>query len=206
MIRQVWPFGEIRPLCHSVIMADPPWDWTAYSDKGLGRSPEAHYRTMPVSEIKALPVQDLAAKDCVLFLWTTSPHLPDALDVMQSWGFRYVGKAFCWAKNTLQADRKPRPDLGIGHDYNWKLGPGYTSRANTEDCLLGTIGSPSRLSAGVRELIVAPTREHSRKPDEAYERAERLYPGPYLELFSRQTRPGWQSWGNEIGKFDKEGV
>lgn len=81
------------------------------------------------------------------------------------------------------------------------MGTGYWTRANPEQCLLFTRGSPKRLSASIEKLIVSPRREHSRKPDEIYERIEKLVGGPYLELFSRQERAGWKTWGNQVGKF-----
>lgn len=185
------------PLFHfGLILADPPWDFSTYSDKAQ-RSAKNHYDTMSVDQICAMPVGHLASKDCALLLWGTSPNLPDALAVINAWGFTYKSKAFCWAKpNTRQTAGKANSDA------TWFMGMGYGSRANTEDCWLATTGSPERLNADVRELIVAPRREHSRKPDAIYERAERLFPGPYLDLFSRQERPGWTSWGNEVGKFE----
>ena len=84
------------------------------------------------------------------------------------------------------------------------MGLGYWTRANTEACLLATRGHPKRLRADIRQLIVAPRREHSRKPEAIYERIERLVAGPRLELFARQSRPGWTAWGNESTKFDME--
>lgn len=194
-----WPFAPLLPLRYGVIMADPPWDFSNYSEKGEGRNAKAHYGCMPTDEIAALPVGHLAAGDCALFLWGTSPMLPDALRVMDAWGFEFRGKAFCWAKQTKQGIAKPR--LPIADDHNWRMNNGYGTRSNTEDCWLGVMGAPPRLDKGVRELIVAPMREHSRKPDEAYERAGRLYPGWRLELFSRTTRPGWDVWGKEAGKW-----
>ena len=81
---------------------------------------------------------------------------------------------------------------------------GHWTRGNPEQCLLFTLGAPERLSAGVRKLIVAPRREHSRKPDEQYAAIEALCPGPYAELFARQHRPGWDAWGNQTDRFEKE--
>jgi N6-adenosine-specific RNA methylase IME4 len=78
---------------------------------------------------------------------------------------------------------------------------GYWTRANTEPCLLATRGRPKRLNADVRQAIIEPRREHSRKPDGIHKRIERLVAGPYLELFARQQRPGWDVWGNEVDKF-----
>jgi N6-adenosine-specific RNA methylase IME4 len=80
-------------------------------------------------------------------------------------------------------------------------GMGYTTRKNAEDCLLFRVGAPKRLAADIDEVIFAPVREHSRKPGEAIERIERFCAGPHVELFARETRPGWDSWGDEVGKF-----
>lgn len=156
---------------------------------------------MTIDDIKALPVADVAARDCVLILWYVAPLLPEALEVGRAWGFAYKTSGFTWAK--LRRVSSKRHQL---HDDHWHklfpIGTGYWTRANPEQCLLFTRGRPKRLSAAVRELIVAPRREHSRKPDEQYVSIEQLVAGPYLELFARSARPGWTAWGNEVGKFD----
>jgi N6-adenosine-specific RNA methylase IME4 len=121
--------------------------------------------------------------------------IPHALEVMAAWGFTYKTIGFVWAKTTSRTDMSWAP--------KYHMGLGYWTRANVEIVLLGVRGKPKRTGKGVRQLIVAPKREHSRKPDEFYERAERLCDGPYLELFSRQSRPGWSAFGNEVGKFDE---
>jgi N6-adenosine-specific RNA methylase IME4 len=128
------------------------------------------------------------APDCFLFLWATDPMLPQALKLMAGLGFSYKTVGFYWAKQNPSG--------------KFPIGTGYYTRANPEQCLLGTIGSPKRKSAAVRKLIVAPPREHSRKPDQIYESIEALCHGPYAELFSRTTRPGWSAFGNETGKFN----
>ena len=113
--------------------------------------------------------------------------------MIEAWGFTYKTCGFCWNKgNTLPLF----PD-----DFKDKMGLGYWTRANSEVCLLATRGKPKRLNADVRQIIQAPLREHSRKPDEVYSKIERLVDGPYLELFARQQWPGWDVWGNEVGKF-----
>jgi N6-adenosine-specific RNA methylase IME4 len=170
---------------HGVILADPPWTFATYSRKGKGRSAEAHYDCMSLADIKALPVADWAAPDCALFLWATDPSLPQALGVIEAWGFAYKTVAFTWAKTTKD---------GAG----FPIGCGYWTRANPKQCLLATRGRPQRLSRAVPQLILAPRREHSRKPDESYERIEALVPGPYLELFARAPRAGWHAWGHEV--------
>lgn len=170
---------------YGVIYADPPWGFKVRSDKGMGRSAEAHYDTMSLEDVKAMPVQDMAAPDCVLLLWVTDPFLALGLDVIDAWGFAYKTIGFYWAKTGKTPGTFP-------------IGTGYWTRANPELCLLATRGRPKRLNADVRKLIMAPRREHFRKPDEAYDRIERLVAGPYLELFARQRRAGWDSLGAEV--------
>ncbi len=183
-----------RPKHYKVIYADPPWTFATYSRKGKGRSPEAYYDCMTLADIKALPVTEWAADDCVLLLWTTDPLLEKAFDVINAWGFTYKTVGFYWAKL-----RKPGM---LYNDGNFFTGLGFWTRSNPEPCLLATRGNPHRRSASVRKLIVSPRREHSRKPDEVYERIEALCEGPYLEMFARfsqpgGSRPGWDLWGHE---------
>lgn len=209
----------VPPGGFGVILADPPWRVSMWGPKGMGRSPdgpvtrnvsrqnspERHYATMPIDEIKALPVASLAARDCVLLVWAVDPLLPQAVEVGEAWGFKYKTVGFYWAK--LRRETSTRAELHDDpHHKMFPMGTGYWTRANPEPCLLFTRGSPKRLSAGERKLIVAPRREHSRKPDEQYDRIERLVAGPYLELFARQSRPGWTTWGNQADKFDAPAV
>ena len=171
---------------YGAILADPPWHWKARSQKGEGRSAKNHYDVMRLSDLMWLPIP--AADDCVLFMWAIDPMLPQAFKLINGWGFTYKTVAFTWAKINVS-----------GKD---PIGGGYWTRANPEMCLLATRGKPKRIDKGVRQLVMAPRREHSRKPDEVYDGIERLVAGPYLEMFARQTRPGWDAWGNEVGKFD----
>jgi N6-adenosine-specific RNA methylase IME4 len=160
-----------------VISADPPWHERTYSRKGMGRSAAAHYDTMTLDEIKALPVADLAARDCALFLWTTWPMLELAIEVFSAWGFHYSSNAWVWVKTTKSG--KPR------------MMGGHTTRKCTEVCLLGLRGNPKRLSKAVTDVIIAPWTGPHVKPDEHFAKVEALYPGPYVELFARRRRPGW---------------
>lgn len=181
------------------ILADCPWRFQVWSAKGLDRAPP--YATMKLPEIMALPVADLAARDCILFLWATDPMLPQALEVGRAWGFTHKTTAFTWVK--MRRAGSPRGLLFKEPEHKlFPMGPGYWTRANPETCLLFTRGKPKRLSRSVRQLLIAPRREHSRKPDEQYARIEALCDGPYLELFARSRRSGWTAWGNEVGKFD----
>jgi N6-adenosine-specific RNA methylase IME4 len=186
------------------ILADPPWRYITWDKReaiprvrsiGTNVAAAVHYETMPLEEIEALPVHALAAADCSLFLWATWPNLIDALRVIGAWGFEYKTCAFCWTKaHAGQLEMFEDSMMGL-------LGMGYWTRANTEPCLLATRGRPKRLNADVRQAIIEPRREHSRKPDCTYDRIERLVAGPYLDLFSRTNRSGWTSWGTETGKF-----
>lgn len=184
------------------VLADPPWSFRSWSDKGKNRAPDAmvrqkglaerHYATMKLADIRALPVAEVCANDAVLFLWAVDCMLPEALGVMSRWGFTFKTVAFTWVKQNRVS---PTPAIGLG----------YWTRGNPEMCLLGTRGKPRRLSAAVRQLIEAPRREHSRKPDETHQRIEQLVAGPYLELFARQQRPNWSAWGDQVGVLDPAG-
>lgn len=181
--------GETR---FGVVLADPPWSFKTYSDKGQGRSASRHYATMSLDEITGLPVSTIAADDAWLFLWTTSAHLPHALKVMAAWKFAFSSIAFTWVK------LKRESNGGVGGFDDVHLSLGLTTRKSTELCLLGRHGAPRRMSKKVRELVVAPVREHSRKPDEVIERIQAFASGPYVELFARKAAPGWSAWGNEL--------
>lgn len=186
------------PKRYAVIYADPPWQFRVWSDKGDKRNglATAHYDTIALERLCALPVGDLAASDCALFLWSTWPNLPDALKLGEAWGFTYKTLAFDWLKRSRSS-------------HEWHTGLGYWTRANSEPCLLFTKGSPRRKSKGVKQVIadvgqgelfepiIAPLTVHSAKPFEAYRRIEALLDGPYLELFARVAWPGWDVWGNE---------
>jgi len=184
---------------YHVIVADPPWRFDVRNRAtGLGRSADRHYSTMTLDEINTLPVGEIAGPDCWLMLWTTGPHLPQALKVMHSWGFRYSALGFVWVK----LRRGYRPDLLGIRSSDLAMGLGYTTRKASEPCLLGRRGNPRRLRNDVRDVILAPVREQSRKPNEFYERVEQFAPGPRLDLFARERRPGWDAWGNELDKFE----
>ncbi len=171
---------------YNVIYADPPWQYKTYSKKGQGRSAESHYPTMSIADIKALPVGELAAKDCALFMWTTFPCLMEAFEVLDAWGFSYKTVAFVWVKQNRKSD-----------GLFW--GMGYWTRANAELCILATKGHPKRVSPGVHQVIVSHVEEHSKKPDEARRRILQLMGDlPRIELFARQSPPGWDVWGNEV--------
>lgn len=198
-----WSFDHLTPFRYGAILADPPWPYEMRSDKGHGKSPEAHYQTMTMGQLSALPVHELAARDCYLFMWSTWPHLSLAMDLMKDWGFTYVTGG-SWTKRSI----------------NWKvtMGTGYVLRSATEPFLVGKIGRPQPLNRSERGLIDAPRvvlqpgdvpdaidavrREHSRKPIQMREMIDRLLPRSYFcELFGREPWAGHDVWGNEADKF-----
>jgi len=187
---------------YRAILADPPWSFESWSEKGAGKSAKRHYNVMELHAIKSMPVgSTLAHPDgCVLFMWAVDSMLPEALEVIKAWGFTFKTVAFTWVKAELGPALTT--DLGPVREYTKEhFGMGYWTRGNPEMCLLATRGKPQKLSSSVRQLVVSPRREHSRKPDEIRTRIENLVPGPYLELFARSRAPGWDAWGNEINKF-----
>lgn len=189
------PFDGLRLFGYDIIYADPPWPFENYSTKRESRNPNNHYDTMSIEQIAALPVGHLASRDCALLLWAVDPLLPQAFEVMRAWGFDYKTVAFTWAKRTKL-------------DTGWHMGTGYHTRANPETCLLGLTGSLQRRSAAVRQLVVEPIREHSRKPDRIADDIVRIYGDrPRVELFARTKRPGWEAWGNQVERFaENEGA
>lgn len=182
-----WPFGALEPFAYQVVMIDPAWRFELFSEKGEAKSAQAHYRTMSIDEICALPVGSLAAPDCLLWLWATAPMLQQALRAMQAWGFAYCTMAV-WHKKTRHGKTA--------------FGSGYVMRSACEPVLIGTHGAPKTTNS-TRNLFEGLAREHSRKPDEAYRVAEGMMPGVRrADVFSRQTRTGWEACGDESGKFD----
>jgi len=196
-------FEDIPRLKYGVIMADNPWSFDNWSKAGELKNAKAKYDCMDLDAIKALQVGHLAARDCVLWLWGTNPMLPQAFEVMAAWGFAFK-TAGHWAKMTEKSYSREGPLNNIIRGKQ-AFGPGYWFRVAGEPYLFGTIGNPKQQVHNVRSLIIAPAREHSRKPDEAYREVERLMGDvPKLDLFSRQERPGWDSFGDEAGKFEGE--
>lgn len=207
------PFAGLPRAHYAVIYADPPWAfqtwWSGRSTKSPSpkkkfsypsRATMPAYEVMREPELSALPVADLAAKDCVLLMWSCWPVLQWSLRTIEAWGFEYKTCGFCWMKAHAGQIEMFQEDI----EAHMTLG--YWTRSNSEFCLLATRGKPKRIAADVRQGIIEPRREHSRKPDCVYDRIERLVAGPYLELFARTKRPGWTAWGNEVGKFGGAGA
>jgi N6-adenosine-specific RNA methylase IME4 len=155
-----------------VIVADPPWQYET------GNS--LPYPTMPIEDIKAMPVREIADENAVLWLWTTNAHLPVAFDVVTAWGFEYK-TLLTWVKD--------------------RMGTGEWLRGQTEHCLLGARGKPVFLHGSDGTALEGARREHSRKPEEFYALVERICPGSRVELFARTQREGWRAFGDQTGLF-----
>lgn len=184
---------------YRTIVADPPWDVKAGSAGGEYKVVEGKqvwnnhgmptrdlaYPPMSVASIRALPVYDLAEDDCHLYLWTTNGYLPDAFDVIHDWGFRY-STTIVWAKT---------PFGGGGLGGKWRI--------TTEFLLHATRGSLPGIGQiiGTWFHVKRPYEDgyprHSAKPPSFQDRIEQVSPGPYLEMFARGQRLGWDTWGNE---------
>jgi N6-adenosine-specific RNA methylase IME4 len=174
---------------YNIIYADPPWSYkkgTPFKKAPGFIHVSEHYNTMGVNEIKELPIKDLAGDNCTLFLWVTFPNLKEGLQVIEAWGFKYKTIGF----SRIKTNSKSRtPFFGIG----------YYTKSNCEVCLIGTKGTLPIKSNKVSSVVISPRREHSRKPDEVREKIVELYGDlPRIELFARETSPGWDVWGNEV--------
>jgi N6-adenosine-specific RNA methylase IME4 len=197
------PFEELRHRYYGAIAADPASRFKSYTaiqsqNWNSRRDNERHYQTMAVVELAALPVRELASPEgCHLFLWTSGPFLPQALELITAWGFKFSTRAFTWVK-TKRSWNPGDPLL----ESDFHIGLGLTVRHQTEIVLLARRGNCRRQAKDVRELILAPRREHSRKPDEFFRRVERYCAGPFVELFARERRPNWDCWGDEIDRFN----
>lgn len=176
---------------YELIYTDPPWRYQNYSyattktGSRAKRGVEKEYGTMALDEICSLPVQNMAAKDCLLAMWWVPPMPQEALDVVKAWGFTLkTMKGFTWHKTTTHG----KSFFGMG---NW-------TRCNTEDCLFAVRGKPKRVDASVRQFLEAPRGKHSEKPAEARDRLLKMMGDvPRLEMFAREATPGWDVFGNE---------
>lgn len=174
-----------------IILADPPWRFKSNSEAKPGRNAMGHYDCMELEEIEALPVKEIAAKDSLLLLWVTVPFLPYGLDVAKAWGFTYKSELM-WAKD--------------------RVGTGFWARNRHEVVLICRRGSFPCRGKGENSpfpdsVIEGQQREHSRKPDQLHEWIDAVPQWKdrtaRLEMFARESRPGWAAWGNETSKFDK---
>ena len=179
---------------YSIIYADPPWRFKNWSmtelakrgEKWARRNGRSPYDVMDNKDICNLPVNDLAEKDCILFMWATYPKLKEAFEVIEAWGFTYKTVAFTWVKQNKVSD-------------GWHFGLGYWTRGNPEICLLATKGKPKRINNSIANLTISHLRGHSQKPDEVRNKIVKLIGDlPRIELFARDKIKDWDSWGNEV--------
>ena len=178
---------------YQIIYADPPWDYQDKRNKPTKNNPHGaggaskHYTTMPLEDMKWLPIPSFTDKNCMCLMWATGPFMKEAIELMEFWGFKFRTIPFVWIKTTKDG-REPRGD-GIGS---------YTPN-NAEYILLGRKGNYWRNSTKVKQVILSPKTEHSKKPEEARKRIEELFGNvSRIELFARQKTEGWDVWGNEV--------
>ncbi len=162
------------------IVIDPPWPYRHKSAGPKGKGAAKHYKVLTIDQIATLQPGRLGLDNCMLWLWTTNAHIHDAFHLLEAWGIRYSGTKVTWVKT--------------------KIGLGYWLRGQTEDCLLGLIGKPKSvvLANGLSytTLLYSPGGRHSKKPDAFYDMVTELGEGPYLDMFSREYRLNWTSWGD----------
>lgn len=176
---------------YNIIYADPPWKYgDVHTWHKMGGGVSNHYKCMTITELEQMgeTIQNIAAANCLLFMWVTFPNLKEGLKLIETWGFTYKTLGFSWIK-TNKKNRKPF------------FGIGFYTKSNCEVCLIGIKGKPGNLikSNKISSCIISERREHSRKPDEARKRIEQLVGNvPKIELFARQTAEGWDCWGNEV--------
>lgn len=175
---------------YQIIYADPPWKYRQGKSMGINfqGAADAQYPCMDYKDICDLSIKDISDKDCILFLWATFPQLKKALEVIETWGFKYKTVAFTWLKTTINT-------MGIF------FGIGYYTKSNAEICLLATKGQAHRLvkSNKVSQVIITPLTKHSEKPQEARNKIIELCGDiPRIELFARKKTDGWDVWGNEV--------
>lgn len=183
-----WPFQGLLPRSYDLLAVDPPWDFSLYSEKGGNKSAQKHYRCLPLDEIKSFPIGDLASDNSLILLWGTSPMLPDQIECLRYWGFSYKTCAV-WRKTTRNG--------------KVAFGAGYILRGACEFVLIGSRGKPQNISKSTRSIFDGMVREHSRKPESFFTWAEKMMPRAErrAEIFSRANRFGWDSWGDQVGKF-----
>ncbi len=170
---------------YNIIYSDVPW---SYDDKLEGDP--AHggitYPVLGIEDIKALPVEEIVAKDCILFFWVTMPMLKQGIEVIESWGFKYRTCGFTWVKTNPKNN-------GIYH------GLGHYTAGNAELCLIGKRGSPKRIVKNIKQIIMSPRGRHSAKPPEVRDKIVQLFGNlPRIELFAREKVEGWDAIGDEI--------
>ena len=181
-------FEGLEPGSYDLILTDPPWRFRTWNEENQTKSAQNHYDLMDRETMLKMPVRELASGNCALVMWATQAQLHEAFELMAAWGFKFK-TAGAWAKQSSTGEK-------------WAFGTGYLLRSAAEFFLIGVRGSVKVEDRGVRNLIVAPVREHSRKPDEMHAILESMFPlARKCELFCRERREGWDCWGNQVEKF-----
>lgn len=176
---------------YSIIYADPPWQ---YKDKRCSGACENHYNTMNINDLCNLPIEQISADDCILFMWATYPLLPEAIKLIEAWGFQYKTIGFQWIKTNKKITNPLFFRLN-----NLFFGLGRWTRGNTEPCLIATKGKIKRLNNSISQIVLSPIENHSKKPDIVREKIVSLVGDlPRIELFARKKTDGWDVFGNEI--------
>ena len=171
---------------YNIIYADPPWSIQTTSQVPSGRPGCKPYVAMRQVDIFDLPVNTIAADDCVLFLWATAPLIPEAIFTIKTWGFEYKTVGFTWVKRNKKSD-------------SWFWGMGWWTRSNPEYCLMGVKGNPKREAKDIHSVLDNKIQEHSKKPDIVRDKIIALCGNlPRIELFAREKIEGWDVWGDEV--------
>jgi len=184
-----WPFNDLPAHWFNLIVADPPWKYEAYSERGEAKGAASQYACMQAEEIaEAFPVGDLADRNCLLLCWATAPLIDRQIACVKAWGFEYKSY-ITWAK--------------VFPSGKNAIGTGYRVRSMCEPVIVATRGEPKHKA--LMGLFPGVRREHSRKPEEFYQMVDQKCAGlrRRADLFSRQTRDGWRGWGNEATEFDE---
>lgn len=186
------------------VLADVPWRYMNWSDTGANtRSPDNHYETMTLADIKRMPVKRYVKPNSRLWFCVPGAFLAIGahLPIMRAWGFEPASIAFTWIK-CLPKHHAQFQMFSTVDELMFKMGMGRTTRRNAEFIVLGNRGKPPpRKSAAIRDIIIEPARQHSRKPEKLYAAIEQFSHGTKLELFGRQQRNGWTVVGHESRKF-----
>ncbi len=185
-----WPFGSLQMFGYDVIVCDPPTRFELYSERGNKKSAGAQYDLMTWRDIAALPVGHLARANAILLLWACPPTLDKSFDLLRAWGALYKTELI-WDKRTVNGKRR--------------IGTGYRSRGMHESVLLAVFGNEYQIHDAFHGVVEGVAREHSRKPDAFYDAVIARTAGlSRCDLFARQSREGFDTWGNEVNKFDQE--
>lgn len=174
---------------YQVIYADPAWKYDSQGSPCLPENrpettrPEYYYPTMELEDMKKLPIKEISEKDCVLFMWATTPMMPEAFELMEAWGFKYK-TMITWVKiNATQT--------------------GYWFKTCTEHLLVGIKGNVKAFRSPVKNYYNWKREKHSVKPKFFYTLIESLNLNPKIELFARDRREGWDTWGNQVPEYEQ---